>query len=189
MTAPPSPRPRPTRRGIGFVSHNQPRIGMVEGWNRGMMGRPDRRSGPNWVRFAHLTLPNWVRFVHLTLLSCLTLETSNLKLLLKLGSFCTIGSPHAPSPRCPGLPKFGFVLHHHPFVGWAFLRQAQDRLSPDFFRIGFVSHNQPPVVPTAGAAKIGFVSHAQPQRGAPVPVRPGEIGFVLHDSHRMGMVE
>ena len=33
---------------------------------------------------------------------------------------------------------FGFVLHNRLFVGWAFLRQAQDRLSPDLFRVGFV---------------------------------------------------
>jgi hypothetical protein len=47
---------------------------------------PSRSSGQNWLCLAHLTL-----------LSCLTLQTSNLKLLPKLGLFRTVGPSRDPA--------------------------------------------------------------------------------------------
>jgi hypothetical protein len=122
------------------------------------------------------TTGNWVRFA-------------------RLPRVPRLGASSHPAP-----PGIGFVLHNsaprracpeRQRIGRAFLRQAQDGLSPDTFRgaIGFVSRDRSRRS-QRGGWQIGFVSHDCPERRqrfrpcwmASSPIGAGQIGFVLPSS-------
>jgi hypothetical protein len=104
-----TPRCRP--RQIGFVWHNRPsalrRLGVLArhppGGTTGFVshGCPSSLVPRVWSRPAGPG--NWVRFAQFVLRALANRR--------ELALFRTTGSTHAPSPRYPSPPKFGFVLH------------------------------------------------------------------------------
>ena len=139
-----------------------------------MMGRPGRRGGANWVRFAHLTPPNWVRFA-------------------RSGPAAPAGRPCRPAP-----------LADPPAADWlcfASLAPAPEAPSRPARRgIGFVLHDrQVPLNPCNHLPqqqltsfclirKLGSFRTFDPgQLGSfrtfrlPGPWPTGPIGFVLHN--------
>jgi hypothetical protein len=118
---------------FGFVPHNAHRIGTLEWWNSGMMGRLGRRGGENWVCFARFAPANWVCLYNWPLAR----RPAKGVALQVCAQSAMLSPPAATGGRDR---RIGFVWH--------------DRLPQ---RIGFVWHNRLPGSPPGSPELALFV--------------------------------
>jgi hypothetical protein len=102
---PTSPRPHPTRRSRELALL----------CTFGSIRDPTCLSGvPDWLCFAQMASDR-----NGGMMECWNIGAPNGRHGRNWLCFARLTSPDSPSPRCPILPKFGFVLHNRLFVGWA----------------------------------------------------------------------
>jgi hypothetical protein len=171
----------PARLGeIGFVLHNRPALPRPRptwhGWELASfctfsllcrLGVPARHvPGANWLCFARLAPARPSAAAGKLGSFCIFCLSRPCLGRARLASFCRFRPP-GPWPT----DEIGFVLH--------------------LLRVG-ASRPRPPAPIPGRSGGIGFVLHNCPAPHNPAapsdPAAPG-IGFVLHDRHRIGMLE